>query len=299
MMLVNWVMGVTMAIVLFVIPIVMSSLAIRRGQFSVEFAPSSKPGAHGRQIAASAFAYAIAYNLTFFVQELFLVLPKAFVPGLDPVLYHNNHVWAGDDPIALLFQGSGAIAIFIMGLMALLLLSRGVFQSNSGRLMACWLAFHGILQSTLQVPSGVLGPETDFGDTMNYLKMPIASQVLLATGAMLVIPVMARTVGLHLVANFSSASVGRWTVFGSVLAQIMLGTLLAAPFRWPGSLGSLVVAPTILGIIGYLWITAFLLLKSGERPKGPEVVPNVAVYTAGWIALLITFQFVLRPGIAF
>ncbi|WP_157123717.1 hypothetical protein [Allosphingosinicella indica] len=30
----------------------------------------------------------LAFNLVFFVQELFLVLPKALTPGLNPTLYH-------------------------------------------------------------------------------------------------------------------------------------------------------------------------------------------------------------------
>jgi len=32
--------------------------------------------------SASALIYTLAFNLIFFIQELFLVLPKAFTPGL-------------------------------------------------------------------------------------------------------------------------------------------------------------------------------------------------------------------------
>src|SRR5271168_1624654 len=35
----------------------------------------------------SALLYALAFNLTFFIQELFLVLPKALTPGLRPTLF--------------------------------------------------------------------------------------------------------------------------------------------------------------------------------------------------------------------
>jgi hypothetical protein len=59
----------------------------------------------------SALLYALAYNLTFFVQELFLVLPKAFVPGVRPTLFHNNHTWQGDNPLTSLFQGTGALRV--------------------------------------------------------------------------------------------------------------------------------------------------------------------------------------------
>ena len=37
-----------------------------------------------RLIADSALLYALAFNLVFFVQELFLVVPKALTPGLRP-----------------------------------------------------------------------------------------------------------------------------------------------------------------------------------------------------------------------
>ena len=35
------------------------------------------------------------------------------IPGLRPTLYHNNHNWQGDDPIAFLLQGTGALAILV------------------------------------------------------------------------------------------------------------------------------------------------------------------------------------------
>src|SRR3546814_15645680 len=60
----------------------------------------------------SALIYTLAFNLVFFTQELFLVVPKALTPGLRPTLYHNNHGWEGDPPLASLFTGPGALALF-------------------------------------------------------------------------------------------------------------------------------------------------------------------------------------------
>lgn len=60
----------------------------------------------------SALLYTLAFNLIFFIQELFLVLSKALSPGLRATLYHNNHRWEGDNPLASLLQGTGAVAIF-------------------------------------------------------------------------------------------------------------------------------------------------------------------------------------------
>ena len=54
---------------------------------------------------SSLFCSTLAFNLTFFLQELFLVIPKALVPGVHATLYHNNHGWTGDAAILPLLQG--------------------------------------------------------------------------------------------------------------------------------------------------------------------------------------------------
>jgi hypothetical protein len=56
--------------------------------------------------------YALAFNIIFFIQELFLALGKRWL-GLKAVLYHNNHNWYGEHPMDDLAQGYGAVAIFI------------------------------------------------------------------------------------------------------------------------------------------------------------------------------------------
>ncbi len=69
----------------------------------------------GKMILASALFCRLAFNLVFFVQELLLTLPKAFVPGVHVSLYHNNHNWTGDAPILPLLQGTGTVADLVMG----------------------------------------------------------------------------------------------------------------------------------------------------------------------------------------
>lgn len=73
-------------------------------------------------VVNSAVVYALSSNLIFFIQELSLVLPKAMTPGLRPTLFHNNHTWSGDNPLAPLLQGTGVLAIMITGLICLTLL---------------------------------------------------------------------------------------------------------------------------------------------------------------------------------
>ena len=55
--------------------------------------------------------FALAFNLVYFVQEFFLAWPKSLLPGVEGVVYHNNHGWRGDHPDVLLYQGAGAAAV--------------------------------------------------------------------------------------------------------------------------------------------------------------------------------------------
>ena len=290
---------VAIALILLVAPLVLTWANGRGFAGRADTASFGETSPGWAVILASALAYALAYNLTFFVQELFLVLPKALVQGLNPVLYHNNHTWNGDNPIADLLQASGAIAIFIMGACFVIAVASGWFTSAWSRLLASWLAFHGIIQSTLQVPSGVFAPETDFGDSMNYLGIPVALQVGLAVAAMLLIPAMAAAVAPRLAAVIGSDRLSRGKLLLGLMAQIVLGTLLASPFRWPSGLGNLLMAPMILGVLGFLWLSVFLARASHiEAIKQPTGVAATWLL-AGWLSLLLVFQFVLRPGIAF
>src|SRR6202020_3195568 len=93
----------------------------------------------------SALLYALAFNLVFFIQELFLVLPKALTPGLRPTLFHNNHRWEGENPLVGLLQGTGALAILITGLICAFLLKRRVGRSSAARLFLVWMIFNGLL----------------------------------------------------------------------------------------------------------------------------------------------------------
>src|SRR4030095_4729981 len=103
-------------------------------------------------IAHSMLAYVLAFNLTFFIQELFLVLPKSMVPGLTATLYHNNHNWTGDAPTAELFQGTGAVAILISGLTFAFIASRQAKPS----FFVLWMAFNGLFQALPQFVVGAI-----------------------------------------------------------------------------------------------------------------------------------------------
>ena len=114
-------------------------------------------------VVNSAVVYALAYNLTFLLQELSLVIPKA-ICGLQPILYHNNHRWLVADPIADLLQGSGALGALISGLVFLGILSRQSKSRGLFKLFSIWMVYQGLSQSLHQFASVVLNPDGDVAD---------------------------------------------------------------------------------------------------------------------------------------
>ncbi len=114
----------------------------------------------------SALFYALAFNLIFLIQELFLVIPKALTPGLRPILFHNNHTWSGENPLASLFQGTGALAILCTGVICALLLKLCPACSAGVRLLLIWMVYNGFLQSLPQVVIGSVEPKNDVGMAM-------------------------------------------------------------------------------------------------------------------------------------
>src|SRR5581483_5666840 len=93
--------------------------------------------------ASSALFCTLAFNLTFFLQELFLVIPKALTPGLHPTLFHNNHSWTGNNPAVGLLQGTGALADLASGVVFAVLLAGSTDGRATLRLFLFWMAYHG------------------------------------------------------------------------------------------------------------------------------------------------------------
>jgi hypothetical protein len=85
------------ALVVLVAPLVLGLMGVR--QRRREPTQESRGAWDWRLTISSTLLSALAFNLVFFVQELFLVVPKALTPGLHPTLYHNNHHWTGDNPL--------------------------------------------------------------------------------------------------------------------------------------------------------------------------------------------------------
>lgn len=245
-----------------------------------------------RGLAVSTLLCALAFSLTFLVQELGLVIPKALVPGLDPILYHNDHGWSGDAPIAELLQGGGAVATLCSGLLFLWLAGRISPARPTWRLFAFWMAFQGLFQSLSQVAIGSLLPGNDAGRALAYLGATPAAKaglLILAVAAMLV-------AGRALARRYPLGGSGRTTAL-QLTATLLLAVLLVVPFRVPREPIEVVLIPLIVHLIGLGWLTVGLGFRRETAPAPAK--PSIVGPLAALAALLALFQLVLRPGIAF
>jgi len=279
------------------VPLVaLAVLARRRGAT----APAPVPA--WRDTWASLLYFALAFNIVFFVQELFLVLPKAFVPGLNPTLFHNNHTWRGSDPIAALFQGTGALATLLLGLGCALALRRPA-RSTGLQLLLAWLAYCGAFMALPQFVIGAVVPQNDVGMAFTWFGLAPTAKVLLAILALLAMPTVAAVLAPAFLALAPAGAHPR-TRFRAAWRLAALPALLALPlvfaFRVPREWLEVVLLPLIVVACGIPW----LLVASAARParndastgRHPAALAGPALAV---LSLLAVFQLLLRPGIPF
>lgn len=251
---------------------------------------------------ASALAATLTFNLVFMVQEVFLVLPKALTPGLHPVLFHNNHTWTGDDPIASLYQGTGALAILILGASALAWLSLRPPSFLAGRLLLLWTAFNGVYQALMQAPVGAALPQNDVGMAMDYLNLDRAERmalVLLAFGVMAGAAAILAARGLELVGPAPDGRAARADVLlRTVTLPGLAAVVLVLPFRTPGSPDQVALVPVVVMLLGLSMIQA-AAWRVRPRLAPPSGAPPILALAAALAVVLAVFQLVLRPGIPF
>ena len=185
----------------------------------------------------SAVFFALAFNIIFFLQEVFLVLGKKAL-GLQSSLFHNNHTWEGEHPMTSLMQGSGALAIFIIGLICL-----GIYQfiRNSGsiwKLFILWMAFNGLIQSIPQVIIGYLSPSTDVGQALvGYLKLSEPLLIILSIASAIAIALLGIRFSKHLLefaprdAEIKHPKVNLKYIRYIAVGAAIVGSILVVPFR--------------------------------------------------------------------
>ncbi|KZC22896.1 hypothetical protein RHOFW104T7_16145 [Rhodanobacter thiooxydans] len=258
-----------------------------------------------RLTAASTLLYILAFNLTFFIQELFLVLPKALTPGLRPTLYHNNHRWEGTNPLAALFQGTGALATLAVGLFCLWLLQRPQQRSGGARLLLFWMAYCGCFMALPQVVIGALSQGSDVGMAMGYLQLGADARVgagLLALGLMPLVALRLRQPALAIAdspAFIASPGTRTRFVFRAVTLPALFASALVIPFRIPREWLEVIVVPLLVVLPGIPWIQAGAWRTRGAAANSAATAWPLAYLFTAVVALLLFFQLVLRPGLRF
>ena len=266
-----------------------------------EPAPSVKPDWHLSWL--SLLTYVLAFNITFFIQELFLVVPKAFVPGLRPILYHNNHDWLGHSPLAELFQGTGALSILISGLIFAALAQRSEKRSSSTRLFFVWMAYNGLFQSLPQWAFAAVTPGNDTSRAFDYFHLSFAAQLaigLVAAAAMI-------AAGFFMTRRFLELGEPEWIENGRARALFALRVavipaILAIPllvaFRVPREWGEVVIPTIAVPLGGLIWVQA-LSWRTTVTPRPVSGLRHLLWPAVLVLGLLAVFQLVLRPGIRF
>jgi hypothetical protein len=299
------VIGVAVILTVFAGPI---SLALA-GRFGALRASSPQARAMARNVkltVISTLMYVLAFNLTFFIQELFLVLPKALTPGLRPTLFHNNHIWEGTNPLASLFQGTGALATLLSSGVCALLLGRGVGRSVAQRLFLFWMTYSGVFMALPQVVIGALSDQSDLGMTMHYFALGTTSKTLAALVALALIPPAALWLGRLLPSQLggrpalaADARRRQQFVFGAATLPALLALPLITLFRIPREWIEVLLVPTVVSVVGVVWIQAGAWRAGGKTSGDNAGDSSLALPLMAVLTLLLIFQLLLRPGIRF
>jgi len=252
-------------------------------------------------IINSAVLYTLAFNLIFFIQELFLALGKRWL-GLKAYLYHNNHHWEGTHPMEGLAQGYGAAAIFITGLVCLLLLKTSRNSTHWSQLLLLWLAFQGLAQSIPQFITASIAPGTDMGQAFTYLGFgKLTGLIISIAGVIAMLVTGAAFSGYLLRLAPATASIntppGRFQYLMRIaVLAALLGILLIIPFRiMPWSRAVAPVEVTLLSIP--------MVFANGWKVSLENTINSSVNYKLYWLPvallglLLIFFQLVLAKGV--
>jgi hypothetical protein len=239
--------------------------------------------------AGSVILCALAFNLTFLWQELWLVIPKALTPGLHPVLYHNDHAWTGHAATVELLQGTGALATLASGLAFGVGLAFARRLASGRRAFLFWMAFEGLYQSLTQLAIGALLPGNDVGRALAYLHVAAAGRWTLLALAVV-----------------AMAFAGVWLARQSVgTARAIAPTSIVAvaliiPFRLPRDLVEVAFIPLFVHLVGAGWVTlGGAVVPDRGAPEAPPAHLGIFGPALALALTLLAFQIVLRPGVVF
>lgn len=252
-------------------------------------------------IINSAVLYALAFNLIFFIQELFLALGKRWL-GLKAYLYHNNHNWDGDHPMERLAQGYGAVAILIVGIICLFI-ARGMKRSPHWvQLLFLWMSFQGFAQSLPQFITAKAAPDTDTGQAFTYLGISETEGILITIAGIIAMLVIGAYFSRYLLqlatgTEHTDKPGKRFAyLFKIAVAASLIGIVLIIPFRimpWNRA-----IAPVAVTMISIPMVFANAWKVKDINPVNNEVNDKIFIVPVLILtAVLLIFQLILAKGI--
>lgn len=267
-----------------------------------EVAPAQpEPVAWWPGVLNASLCFALAFNLVYFVQEFFLAWPKALLPGVEAVVYHNNHGWRGDHPDVLIYQGAGAVAIAVM---AALLIALGLALGRRLKGWAPMLWWTVALASGLGLVQFVIAamhPDNDVGQAFDALQLSPLSRNLIAAicaaGLIGVGLLLARAfLSLAPVGSVATARSRVLYLLKFMLIPLLAGTLIAWANRAP-PLGHLTM-PLFSGLAILPWVLAAAVLPPAPEPVTDRLHRGVDLPLIGVsIVVLLLFRLVLAQGV--
>ncbi|MBL0056753.1 MAG: hypothetical protein IPP31_11350 [Chitinophagaceae bacterium] len=261
---------------------------------------SLRPATNLKLIINSALSFTLAFNLVFFIQELFLALGKKWL-GLKAILYHNNHNWEGSHPMETLAQGYGAAAILIVAVMAWAIVKM-MKPGNSFYLFFLWFSFQGFAQGLPQLITATAAPDTDTGQAFTYLKIGFWAGVGISFVTMVLLVWIGTAYSkLFLQMAPGDAYVSNPYLRYRYLTQVVLlatlaGIVLTIPYRimpWSRAMAPLIVSLISVPVV---WLYGWKVrqLKAFNNPVNEKLQGPVMVFL---VLLLIFFQVVLAKGL--
>ena len=253
-----------------------------------------------RNAVASGLWYLVAFNLAFFLQELFLTWPKSLTPGLTATLFHNNHRWTGEHPLAMLFQGTGVLALLVTAVVAGFALHRARERRVDFQLGLWWLAYSTVFMALPQFVSAAVHGQTDLSLAFRYLGVPQYAVLAFALVAIAACPVAGWWLGSQ--AARIDAMLGHSRTAARLPGLLLWPALVAMPllvlYRIPRETAEVVGLPLAVTLSGIFWVCVF-----GQRA---DVAASDVRGHLDWrlpavlaVAILALFHGVLRQGITF
>ena len=253
-------------------------------------------------IINSAVLYALAFNIIFFIQELFLALGKRWL-GLKAYLYHNNHNWKGEHPMESLAQGYGAVAILFTGIICLVVARNMKRYTHWLHLFFLWMAFHGFAQSLPQFITATIARDTDTGQAFTYLGINDTMGLFISVAGILLMLYIGSLFSKYLLqlAASKDISANASSRFGYLFRIAVVASLIAViliiPFRiMPWSRAIAPVMVTLISIpmvFAHAWKIKTQPVINSTVNKKIFIAPVVLL-----VMLLLIFQLILAKGVA-